>query len=148
MKNRGHHLVPRPLEPPFPGGSGRPVRTRRSALQGPCLPAGPPELLLRLGGEALAVHAGYLAHNEWTMQPGMVASRSRRAHRARRAADQSSQTRSWLSGSSIGDEMNRTCGASSNSPPWGVFAGITQTSPRFTGRVTPPTVTDPVPSST
>ena len=27
---------------------------------------------------------------------------------------QSSQTRSWLSGSSIGDEMNRTCGASSN----------------------------------
>jgi hypothetical protein len=29
-----------------------------------------------------------------------------------------------------------------------VFAGITQTSPTFTGRVTPPTVTEPVPAST
>ena len=51
-------------------------------------------------------------------------------------------------GSSIGDEMNSTCGASSNWPPCGVFAGITQTSPFLTGRVTPPTVTEPVPSST
>ena len=30
----------------------------------------------------------------------------------------------------------------------GVFAGMTQTSPFLTGRVTPPTVTSPVPSST
>ena len=56
---------------------------------------------------------------------------------------QSIQTRSWLSGSSIGDEMNRTCGASSNWPPCGVLAGMTQTSPFLTGRVTPPTVTEP-----
>ena len=58
------------------------------------------------------------------------------------------QTRSWLSGSSIGEEMNSTWGASSNRPPWGVLAGITHTSPFLTGRVTPPTVTEPVPSST
>ena len=64
------------------------------------------------------------------------------------SATQSIQTRSWLSGSSIGDEMNRTCGASSNWPPCGVFAGMTQTSPFLTGRVTPPTVTSPVPSRT
>lgn len=30
----------------------------------------------------------------------------------------------------------------------GVFAGTTQTSPFLTGQVTPPTVTEPVPSST
>ncbi len=65
-----------------------------------------------------------------------------------RRRGQSSQTRSWSSGSSIGDEMNRTCGASSNWPPCGVLAGITQTSPFLTGRVSPPTVTEPVPSST
>ena len=61
---------------------------------------------------------------------------------------QSIHTRSWLSGSSIGDEMNSTCGGVSNWPPWGVLAGMTQTSPCLTGRVTPPTVTEPLPSST
>ena len=40
----------------------------------------------------------------------------------------------------MGDEMNSTCGASSNAPPWGVLAGMTHTSPFLTGRVTPPTV--------
>jgi hypothetical protein len=61
---------------------------------------------------------------------------------------QSSHTRSWSSGSSMGDEMNRTWGASANWPPCGVLAGMTQTSPFLTGRVTPPTVTEPVPSRT
>ena len=54
----------------------------------------------------------------------------------------------FFSGSSIGDEMKRTCGASSKLPPWGVLAGMTHTSPALTGRVTPPTRTSPVPAST
>ncbi len=49
-------VVPRPLESPFPGGPGSSCRTRRLEPQGPCLPAGPPELLLRLLGEGVAVH--------------------------------------------------------------------------------------------
>jgi len=72
----------------------------------------------------------------------------RGAHPAPVSDRQSIQTRSWSSGSSIGDEMNNTCGASSNWPPCGVFAGITHTSPFLTGCVTPSTVMLPVPSST
>ena len=73
---------------------------------------------------------------------------NRGAHPAPVSDRQSIQTRSWSSGSSIGDEMNNTCGASSNWPPCGVFAGITHTSPFLTGCVTPSTVMLPVPSST
>ncbi len=56
-------VVPRPLEPPFPGGPGSSCRTRRLEPQGPCLPAGPPELLLGLVREGAAVHAAILTHN-------------------------------------------------------------------------------------
>ncbi len=49
-------VVPRPLEPPFPGGPGSSCRTRRLEPQGPCLPAGPPELLLGVVREGAAVH--------------------------------------------------------------------------------------------
>ena len=56
-------VVPRPLEPPFPGGPGSSKWTRRLEPQGPCLPAGPPELLLGLVREGAAVHAAILTHN-------------------------------------------------------------------------------------
>ena len=81
------------------------------------------------------------ARNEQARQHGARGNVERR-HQS------SSQTRSWLSGSSIGDEMNRTWGASSKAPPWGVPAGMIHTSPGLTGRVTPPTVTCPLPLST
>ena len=62
-------VVPRPLEPPFPGGPGSSCRTRRLEPQGPCLPAGPPELLLGLVREGSAVHAANHTHNGRVMQP-------------------------------------------------------------------------------
>ena len=62
-------VVPRPLEPPFPGGPGSSCRTRRLEPQGPCLPAGPPELLLGLVREGAAVHAAIITHSGWKMQP-------------------------------------------------------------------------------
>src|SRR5258706_5614065 len=67
-KNRGHRVVPRPLEPPFPGGPDSSSATRRSVPQGPCLPAGPPELLLGLFREGSAVHAASITHLDWMMQ--------------------------------------------------------------------------------
>ena len=42
--------------------------TRRLEPQGPCLPAGPPELLLRLCREEAAVHVRKLPHNTELMQ--------------------------------------------------------------------------------
>ena len=67
-------VVPRPLEPPFPGGPD-PSLTCRSEPQGPCLPAGPPELLLGLLREETAVHAASLAHFDWLMQAFRIALR-------------------------------------------------------------------------
>src|SRR4029077_18384958 len=67
-KNRGHH---RGAAAP---GASVPWRTRfvvvdaPSEPQGPCLPAGPPELLLRFLGE-VAVHSGNLTHIPESMQP-------------------------------------------------------------------------------
>src|SRR4051812_28193448 len=67
-KPRSPFVVPRPLEPPFPGGPGSSIDAPLEP-QGPCLPAGPPELLLRLGREEAAVHIGNVPHNRWFMQP-------------------------------------------------------------------------------
>ena len=44
-------------------------RTRRSEPQGPCLPAGPPELLLRVTREGTAVHVRDYTHSPRSMQP-------------------------------------------------------------------------------
>src|SRR4029453_5592880 len=55
-KHRGHRSVAAALEPPFPGGPGSSSLDAPSEPQGPCLPAGPPELLLRFLGEVTAEH--------------------------------------------------------------------------------------------
>ena len=60
-------MVPRPLEPPFPGGPGSSLDAPLEP-QGPCLPAGPPELLLRVVREETAVHVRDYTHNREVMQ--------------------------------------------------------------------------------
>src|SRR6185295_12117337 len=55
---------PRPLEPPCPEAPVGRVACAPSEPQGPCLPAGPPELLLRLVGEEDAAHMHTL-HARW-----------------------------------------------------------------------------------
>ena len=67
-KPRSPFVVPRPWSLRSLEAPDR-LLTRRLEPQGPCLPAGPPELLLRLGREEAAVHIGNVPHNRWFMQP-------------------------------------------------------------------------------
>ena len=67
QKDRGHR---RGVRGPWSLRSRRPrfVVCAPSEPQGPCLPAGPPELLLRLGREG-AAHGASLTHNRCPLQP-------------------------------------------------------------------------------
>ena len=73
QKSRGHHRGAAAPGASVPWRPRSVVVARRSALQGPCLPAGPPELLLHLAGEDWAVHDENHTHRTDSMQPFLSA---------------------------------------------------------------------------
>ena len=76
-KRRGHHLGAAAPGASVPGDSCRLFARAPSEPQGPCLPAGPPELLLGLVGHEDAAHAHILHRMSGNAPPGLRIGRRR-----------------------------------------------------------------------